>query len=281
MATPITTSTTPASWSPDVHTFAPADVVDSALILTHSTLAGSVDGDEPVVRVAFIDDDSADFTAEGTEIPESDPGLGEVVVPTGKISQLVRVSREQYNQAGAAGMLSESARRAVIRRADEAFLNQAAPGVGDIGPAAGILNVEDIIPGGEVDGDLDALVDLLAQIQTNGGTPSGILLSPAAWAAIRKIKVATGSAQSLLGSGSADAVPTLLGVPVQVSNALTGLNGLVIDRSAIVSAHGPVMVATSQDAYFTSDSVAVRATWRIGQAAVRPDRIGTFTVAAA
>jgi hypothetical protein len=35
------------------------------------------------------------------------------------------------------------------------------------------------------------------------------------------------------------------------------------------------------DQYFSSDSVALRATWRIGHAVVRPTRIGTFTIAAA
>ena len=75
-------------------------------------------------------------------------------------------------------------------------------------------------------------------------------------------------------------VRMLLDLPVTVSNAMTPNSGLVIDRSAIVSAVGPVNVATDESVYFTSDGVALRATWRIGWNLVRPNRIGKFTVTA-
>ena len=55
-------------------------------------------------------------------------------------------------------------------------------------------------------------------------------------------------------------------------------SGIVVDRFAIVSAVGPVVIATSTDQYFSSDSVAVRATFRLGTTAVRPERLGVFTV---
>jgi hypothetical protein len=45
-----------------------------------------------------------------------------------------------------------------------------------------------------------------------------------------------------------------------------------------VSAVGPVNIATSDQHYFSSDSIALRATWRIGWNVVRPNRIGVFTV---
>ena len=40
------------------------------------------------------------------------------------------------------------------------------------------------------------------------------------------------------------------------------------------------MIATSEHQYFSSDSVVLRATWRIGHVVVRPDRIGTFDITA-
>ena len=61
--------------------------------------------------------------------------------------------------------------------------------------------------------------------------------------------------------------------------AVPDLTGIVVDRNAIVSAVGSVMVATSEHQYVSSDSVGLRATWRIGYVVVRPDRIGTFTIA--
>ena len=50
------------------------------------------------------------------------------------------------------------------------------------------------------------------------------------------------------------------------------------DPKLIISAVGAVNIATSSDVYFDSDSVGLRATWRVGHAVVRPNRIGKFTV---
>jgi hypothetical protein len=70
----------------------------------------------------------------------------------------------------------------------------------------------------------------------------------------------------------------LLSLPVLVNEAVPDYTGLVVDRNAIVSAAGPVMVATNEATYFTSDSIALRATWRSGHVVVRPQRIGKFTI---
>ncbi|MGX6513027.1 phage major capsid protein [Rhodococcus sp. SJ-2] len=275
-----TTSTSAKAWSPDVTAFAAADVIPDALVLTASTVAGVVEGDAPAVRVAYIDDDEAAFVPEGNEIPEGNPELNEVLVFTGKVAQLVRLSREQYGQDNVAQQLASSVARAVTKKANEAFLVQAAPVSPAVTPPAGLLNVTGIESGGAVADDLDGLVDLIATLEGNGATPSHILLAPDAWASLRKFKTGTGSAQSLLGAGSTDAVRSLLDLPVITTSALTAGTGLVVDKSAIVSAVGPVNIATSDDVYFSSDSVGVRATFRFGANVVRPDRIGSFTVTA-
>ncbi|MBI4901863.1 MAG: hypothetical protein HY829_15500 [Actinobacteria bacterium] len=49
-----------------------------------------------------------------------------------------------------------------------------------------------ILDGGAVGTSLDVLVDLLAQIEDNDGNPTHWLLSPTAWASLRKIKTGTG-----------------------------------------------------------------------------------------
>ena len=85
---------------------------------------------------------------------------------------------------------------------------------------------------------------------------------------------------SLLGAGTTDAAPMLLSLPVIVNREVRALSGVVLDRSAVVSAVGPVNVAVDNSVFFTSDSVALRATWRIGFNVVRPDRIAKFTVTA-
>ncbi len=53
---------------------------------------------------------------------------------------------------------------------------------------------------------------------------------------------------------------------------------VVVDQRAIVSAVGQVKIAPSEHQYFSSDIVLLRATWRFGDAIVRPNRLGVFTV---
>lgn len=275
-----TTTTSAVAWRPDVSKFAPREVVPDALILQASNVAGSVEGDAPAVRVAYVDDATAQFTAEADVIPEANPALNEVLVYTGKITQLVRLSNEQWRQPGTSGELSDSVRRAVIKKANEAFLTQPAPTSGNVTPPAGLMNVSGTVNGGAIADDLDGLVDLIATLEGNGSNPTGIILSPTAWASLRKFKTATGQATTLLGAGTNDATRTLLDLPVLISSAMTAGAGMVVDRSAIPSAVGSVNVSTSEHLYFNSDSIALRATWRIGWNVMRPNRLGKFTVTA-
>ncbi|MGV0746269.1 phage major capsid protein [Mycolicibacterium sp. XJ870] len=278
MAFTAKTPTSAYSWRPDITVFHADDVIPEALILQCSNVAGAVEGDAPSVRVAYVDDDEATFVAESATIPEAEPDLAECVVFTGKISQLIRVSREQYNQDGTADQLAKSVARALVKKADVAFLNHPAPVLPATNPAAGLLNITGIVAGGAVGGSLDVLVDLVAQLQANGGTPSHIVVDPIGWGELRKLKYGTGSNQSLLGAGTSDAEPMLLSLPVLVNVGMPSLSGVVVDKMAAVSAVGPVMVATSADAYFSTDDIGLRATWRIGQNIVRPDRVGSFTI---
>lgn len=276
----LSTTTSGRAWAPDESKFAPDEVVPDALILTTSTVAGQIEGDEPALRVAFVDDAAATFTAEGTTISESDPGLDEVLVYTGKITQLVKITNEQWRQTETALQLSDSVRRAIIKKANQAYLTQAAPTSPNVTPPAGLMNVTGIESGGAVADDLDTLIDLIATLEGNGGTPSHIVTDPVGWASLRKFKTQTGAATSLLGAGTADATRQLLDLPVIVSSAMSTGTGLVLDTSAVVSAVGSVRIANSEHMFFNSDSVALRATWRIGWNLVHPDRIGKFTITA-
>ncbi|MCF8607539.1 phage major capsid protein [Gordonia sp. HY442] len=268
------------AWSPDLVGIVPSDAIPEALILKTATVAGQIEGDAPSVRVPYVDDATATFIAEGATIPEADPALSECVVHTGKISQLLRLSREQFEQENASSLLSESVARAVTKAANAAYIAQVAPTSPAVTPPAGLLNIAGIEDGGDVDASLDALVDLLATLAENGASTEGqtIVVSPTAWAELRKMKTATGSNQSLIGAGTHDAERFLLDIPVLVDPAVPTGTGLVIDRTAVVAAVGPVYVAQSDQIYFASDSIGLRATWRFGANAVHADRLGRFTV---
>ena len=272
------TTNSAKAWSPDVHSFAPTDVIPDALVLQTSLVSGNIEGDEPVLRVAYVDDDDAGFVAEGAEIPEGDPELAEVTVATGKVAQLVRVSREQWLQQGTSGLLSESVRRAVTKAANLAYIAQPAPTAPAVTPPAGLLNIPGTVDGGAVANDLDAIADALTTIEENGGNASHIVASPSAWNALRKLKVSTDSNVALLGAGTTDAERRLLGVPVLTTSAMPTGSLLVLDRTAVVSAVGTLQIATSDQRYFETDSIAVRATWRFGANLVRPERVVRLTI---
>lgn len=279
MPTTQTTLNAARGWAPDIVAFVPTDTVPDALILQCSTVATTeLDGDGPVAMVPYVGDDEAQFTAEGETIDTADPELAMASVRTGKITLLIRVSNEQFSQSNTAALLSESARRSVTVKANEAFIAQAAPTPPALVPPPGIIVHDDLVDAGEIGENLDDLVDLGADLEGNGAMLSHFVLAPDTWAALRKMKTTGDSNVNLLGAGTTDAQRLLLGVPVLVSPAVPSGTGLLLDRGAIVSAVGPVKVAQSEHAYFNADSTAMRVTWRIGAEVMRPDRVGTFTV---
>ena len=115
---------------PDIYTFAPADAVPDPLVLQCSTVA----------------------TAEGDEIPAGGPALAEVLVHTAKVTQLVRLSIEQYNPTNTASQLAQSVSRAVTRRANLGFVAEAAPTPRAVAPFAGLVNVANVVEGDDVSG---------------------------------------------------------------------------------------------------------------------------------
>lgn len=270
----LTTGTSTYPWRPDSTFFAANEVVGDALILQTATMAGAVDGDQPAVRVAYVDDaESATYVAENAEITEDNPDLNEVVVRTKKLSRLVNLSSEQFRQDMTAQQVAESVARDLVRKADASY-------IGDVSNPTGLINtIGTVSADAGVYGDLDNLVELIATLEVNGAMPTHIVLDPMGWASLRNLKVATDYNATLLGAGTEDAVPRLLSLPVLKSRFIPQYTGLVIDARAVVSAIGPVQVATSEHALFSRDAVQLRATWRIGWGVTRPNWIGKFSLA--
>ena len=139
-----------------------------------------------------------------------------------------------------------------------------------IAPAAGLANQSNLVEGDTITDSLDALVDLISQLEANLATPTAIVIDPLGWGVLRKLKVATDWNQSLLGAGTVDATPMLLSLPVMINVGCPQYSGYVLDRNAVVSAVGPVRIAVSEHQFFSSDSVLIRGTWRTGFAVTRP-----------
>ena len=175
----ITTSTAAQAWRPDRSFFAAADVVPQALLMATSSIAGEVDGDQPAVRVAYVDDtESASYVAEGSEITEEQPGSQRNRRPHQKISRLIALSNEQYRQEKTANQLAHSVARDLVRKADNSY-------IADVSNPTGLINVVNTVSGGNVFDSLDNLVELIAGLERNGAVPSHIVLDPLGWASFR------------------------------------------------------------------------------------------------
>lgn len=257
------TNESPKAWAMDVQGVPPEQVIPQALVLQCTTKGGEVLGDAPMVRVPRIKIIDAGFVPEGSDIPESDPELGELLIKTGTAAELLKVSRDQLSQDSASALISHEMRRSMIYKADTAFLSQPAPVAPAEFPPGGLLSYA--TDAGPVGGNLDALIDAVSAIEAlAGGVATHILAHPAAYATLRQIKKATGSNESLLGAGTQPGEKSLLGIPVLTTNALASDGVLVLDKNYIVSAYTNLELARSDDYYFNSISVALRASFRFG-----------------
>lgn len=261
----VLTPTSPEAFALDVLGLAPEQTIPQSILILATTKAGDVEGDDVFVRVPMINlDADTGFVPEGSDIPEADPDLSELVIATGKIAVLVRVSREQLVQPAAKDLMTNEVKRSVQKKVDWALLQQPAP----VGPAtfppAGLIHQAHIADGGAVADNLDAVVDAVASIEALGGSCTNIIAAPDAWASVAKFKDEDTSNRSLIGAGTESAQRTLLSIPVNVTSAMTSGKLLAVDKTKTLSAFGAIQVAISTEYYFGSDSIAVRATLRFG-----------------
>ncbi|MEB3032289.1 phage major capsid protein [[Mycobacterium] nativiensis] len=271
------TNNSPKGWAMDVQGIAPEAVIPQALILQCTTKGGEVQGDAPVVRVPRIKIIDAGFVPEGNDIPESDPELSEQLIKTGTVAELLKVSRDQLVQNSAASLISHEMRRSLIHKSDTAFLSQPAPTAPAEFPPGGLLSYA--TDAGPLTGDLDALVDAFAEIEAlPGGVVTHVLAHPSAYATLRQIKKATGSNEALLGAGTQAGEKSILGVPVLTTNAMPSDKIMALDKNYIVSAYSNLELARSDDFYFNSISVALRASFRFGAGLLESEAAQVLTV---
>ncbi|OAV63126.1 phage major capsid protein [Enteractinococcus helveticum] len=268
--------TTPGAaeaWRPNqVSSFDPDDLLKTALIIQCATLAGSVEGDAPSVLVPYVSaDPDAGFVAEGAKITFGGGTLSQVAISTNKVASIDAVSRELVAQKGAAERIARSMQRAVTSKADMAFLNNASA-------PTGLFQVAGIATAGALDTNIFAVYDAIAEIEGDGGQATHFLIHPTDWAVLSKMPEATGSNRSLVADVHNAATRTLAGVPVIVHSAVPEGTAMMLDSSEVVAAYGTLDLARSDDVYFESDAVGIRATWRLGWNIVRPARLQKLTV---
>lgn len=273
----ITTPAGPKGLYPD-KTFIARDVVPDALIFDLATIAGSIEGDEPAVRVPFVTEDpTVGFVAEGAEINVDDPDLDEILVHTGKLAVITKQTNEAASYTEANQLIADSLSRAVTVKGNTALLSNPTPTGGATTPT-GLLNIAGIVNGGTLSTSLDAINDAITTVEVNGGTATHITMDPASWGVIRGLKASSDSNVPLIGAPSEQTDRRLFGLPVRVTSQMPSGTVLVSDRREIIAAVGAIRLQTSEHVYYTSDSLARRVTWRLGWNVVRPNRLAKVTV---
>ena len=217
------------------------------------------------LRVPIITADvSASWTQEGEEISPSLPGIDEINIVPAKLASITPVSTELAEDSSpeATALVMDSVTRDLQLKIDSAFLGN----VIQYGPS-GLLSVGDATPvasHGFV--NLDPFYDAQSQAEALGATITAWITSPATALQLAQLKVATDWNQPLLVTGEdATGKPQRLigGVPVWVSRGCSA--GVVwgIDQSRVITAmRRDVDVRVSDQTYFTSDRLCVRATLR-------------------
>lgn len=275
MSSPVTTAAGQGWAQSVVSDYDPDDLLKDALIVQTGSLAGTVEGDSPSVIVPYVAaDPTATIVAEAGSISPDEGSYSQVTINTTKIAVVTRMSAELVYQPKAADRIAQSVRRAVVAKADSYFLTEDTT-------IKGLLKNTSITSAGTLggaQGDLMAAYDAVAAIEAAGGQATHLLISPTDWAKLSKIPENATSYKSLLADANNGATRTLAGVPVLVHAAVTSGTALMLDRNEIIAAYGPLRLARSDQAYFTSDAVAIRATWRIGWNIVRPSRCKFLTV---
>lgn len=257
------------------------DVLPEALLLKVGTHGGQAEGDAPLVRVPFVKTlPAGDFVLEGTPATPSEPAYDEELIPTRKLMIVSRQSREAARHQVAAELLASSMSTAIIRQANRALINGSpADSPGAALPGLAELAATTVTGGTSI--NLDAFIDAMSAIETAGGKATDIITDPATWAQVLKLKAGTGSDVPLVGSPAAMTDRTLYGCPVHVSPDVTEGTLLLVDSAALITVYSEVEVAVSEDAFFSSDSIARRVTWRIGWGMPEPSRLAKITFGAA
>ena len=252
------------------HTFPSAEVVPDSLILQIATVTSAPEGDVPVVRVPYVENDpTVGFVKEGEEIPTANPKLNEVLIQTKKLAILSEQSREASSYDESALAISTSLQRAITMKADHAFLNSEAD-------PTGLWNLAGVIDAGTVTDSFDPFTDAIMGIEANMGKATAIVIDPASWGALSKLKYTSGVLQ--LGSPAEQASRTLFGLPVYVTPSMEAGHALVVSREDLIAAVGQIGLNISTEAAFRADSIVYRAIWRIGWNVVHPDRMAKVAI---
>jgi len=240
-----------------------------------------------VFRVPTVTvDPSAAWVAEGAEITQSNPTLGQTEVPYRKVAALTVVSNEMANDSDPAAqeLVGAGLARDIARKLDAAFFGTNVgvtatqpAGLGDlIGftpiDAGAILTVDPFI---EAAMNVSALGDPTVKVAW--------VANPADALALAQLKDEASSNRPLLIPTSTDAdglpVYTVAGWPVYISPAVEpGTVWGVPSGRVLIAMRQDVTLERSEERYYEYDSIGLRCVARVAFAFPHPAAVQKITV---
>lgn len=214
---------------------------------------GSASFNIPILK----EDAGAAWVVEGGEIAADDPTLDELTVTPKKVAGLTIISRELADDSSenAQELVGQGLARSIINQINAAFLgNLAAPAPKGLTSLANVTAVAGNLA------NLDVFAEAIAEAENAGANLTGWVVHPDDALTIAKLKDLATSNKVLLENSR-----IIMGRPVIVSTKATvgTIWGLAAGRNITVL-RDDVELAVSDDAYFSSDRIAIRATLRIG-----------------
>lgn len=180
-------------------------------------------------------------TAEGAQKPESVLTFELVTANVATIAHFIKVSKQVLEDAGALeAYIDNRLRYGVELRYDNQLLN----GNGTGQNISGITNTGNhtVFTPATGENALDNINRAIQAVQVADYMPTGIMLNPADWHAIERLKVGASDDRYIIGDPAAAMGPRLWGLPVVVTNNL---------------ASGKVIVGDFQNAYQVFDRSGV------------------------
>lgn len=249
-----------------------------------------IDSSGPVRVPRIASGAAAGFVAAGAQISDSNVNFDEVqLLPSSLkgIKSLTKVSNELVRQAThTVGALEQVLSTRLVTDVSNALDAALYDGTGTSDTIKGILRATGITTGVLDLSDPDSLIDGLAVAQGNHVSPTHWVMTPASFAAIRKVKVGTTDRRYVIEPNTIQNGVSfqLFGLPVIISDYIGNVSGkarvALVDFSKIAVARDENPSVTILDQTFGDfDTIGVRVTARFDVAPLTPKAVTLLTVA--
>jgi HK97 family phage major capsid protein len=268
----LTTSTNGALLPDEIGALIVQPVRQKSVALQVATVVTTLNHD---YRVPVLEGDGgAAWVAENEEIPLTDAAFDEIIVTPSKVAGLRRISRELADDSNpsAQAIVGDAVAQVLANRVDQAFFGNTITN----GPS-GLLSVTGVsaVDTGSAIANTDVFAEALSKAEGAGAVVTSFVAHPDTVLALSKVKKQTGSNEPLLGYDASQ--PTrrqVLGVPLLPSPAVAVGDVWAIPQAKVIAVlRQDVTLDVDRSVFFTADSIAIRATLRVGFAFPHPAAI--------